>query len=349
MKRVFQRIFNWELWPFYVIYTPLGFVWLYYAFKARHFWFFSPVNPTLEFGGFEGETKSEMYAQLPAEYKPKTLTLAHTIPAGTAVKAVEEAGFDYPFIVKPNIGMQGILFRKIENAEELMTYHNHVPVEYLVQEYIDMPMEFSVFHILYPGETKGKVTGFILKDYLAVTGDGKSTLIELIIKDERAKFREEEMRHKHAANLDVVIPEDQKYYLSIAGNHNRGARFINLHKEIDTALCNVFDHISSKAGKFQYGRYDLKCTSIEDLKAGKNIKILEYNGTGAEPNHIYDCNMNYWKALKIVANHWEDLYRIGKINNTKHNVPYWGYTRGRKHLRKAAKFFTELRKYDLDY
>ncbi|HEX8358170.1 MAG TPA: hypothetical protein VF610_12185, partial [Segetibacter sp.] len=65
MKRIWAKISNWEQWPFKLIYAPLGPVWLYYAFKARAFWFFSNVNPTLEFSGFEGETKKEMYDQLP--------------------------------------------------------------------------------------------------------------------------------------------------------------------------------------------------------------------------------------------------------------------------------------------
>ena len=349
MKRFFQRITQWELWPFYLIYTPLGFVWIYYAIKAKAFWFFSPVNPTLEFGGFEGETKSEMYAQLPDEYKPKTLLINNEDNIESILEATANEGFSYPFIVKPNIGMQGILFRKIDNEAQLIEYHKHVPVEYLVQELVNLPMEFSVFHIRYPDEQKGKITGFILKDYLAVTGDGVSNLLQLIQHHARAKFREEEMRHKHADLLHTVIAKDEKYFLSIAGNHNRGARFINLHKQIDQQLCDVFDEISIKAGYFQFGRYDLKCSSIEDLKAGKNILILEYNGTGAEPNHIYDCGMGYWAAMKEVVNHWEDLYKIGKINNTKYNIPYWSFNRGRKHLRKAAKFFKMLRRYDLDY
>ena len=34
-------------------------------------------------------------------------------------KKIAEAGFMYPFIVKPDVGMKGILFRKIDNEEQL--------------------------------------------------------------------------------------------------------------------------------------------------------------------------------------------------------------------------------------
>jgi hypothetical protein len=348
LKRLWQRLTNWELWPFYVIYTPLGFVWVYYAIKARAFWFFSPVNPTLEFAGFEGESKKEMYEQLPEDLYPKTIYIDHNTPEQQLAMDVRAANFEYPFIVKPQIGMQGMLFRKIDNFKELTEYHSHVPMDYVIQDMVDMPMEFSVFHIRYPDQQKGIVTGFILKEYLQVTGDGKHTLLQLILAHPKAKHRETEMRHKHPDKLETVIPAGEPFYLSIAGNHNRGARFINLHKEIDQQLCDVFDKISVAAGQFYFGRYDLKSTSIEDLKAGKNIMIMEYNGAGAEPNHIYDCNMSYGKALSVVADHWEHLYQIGKINNKK-GVRYWSFWEGNRHLRKAAKFFKVLKRYDHAY
>ena len=155
------------------------------------------------------------------------------------------------------------------------------------------------------------------------------------------------MQHKHAENLNQVLPEGEKYILSIAGNHNRGAKFINLYKQIDQQLCDVFDDISNKAKTFHFGRYDLKRTSIEDLKAGKNFSILEFNGAGAEPNHIYDCGMSYRDALKVVASHWNDLYKIGMINK-KAGIPYWSFIKGYRYLMNAKKFFKKLRQYDIN-
>jgi len=320
---------------------------MYYVIKARAFWFFSPANPTLEFSGFEGENKIEMYNQLPKKYYPKTLFITAAQNVKEVVSQIAAQSFHYPFIVKPQIGMHGMMFRIIRNEQQLQMYHDYTGFDYIVQELVDLPMEFSVFHIRYPGEAKGKITGFIFKDYLAVTGNGSSTLTELIKQHPRACFREEEMRHKHAHHLNNVIADGEKYYLSIAGNHNRGTRFINLSKEIDEQLCNVFDKISNEAGHFYFGRYDLKCASIEDLKTGKNIAILEYNGAGAEPNHIYDCGMNYWDALKIINEHWKDLYKISRINY-KQGTAYWSFRKGYRHLRKAKKYFKKLYEADLN-
>ena len=348
MKKFFRKIYYWELWPFDIIYAPLGVVWIYFALKARAFWFFSPTNPTLLFGGFEVGRKKDMYDQLPLWSYPGTIYIKVGRDFNEVKAGLLESGLTYPVVAKPEVGMQGVLFRVIENENELQQYHRLVPVDYLIQAFIDLPMEFSVFHIRYPGQTKGKVTGFILKDYLHIKGDGEKTLEELILVHPKAMHRVHELKQKHSKQWNVIIAKDEKYFLSKAGNHNRGARFINLRKEIDQRLCDVFDRISNEAGHFYFGRYDLKCTSIEELKEGKNLFLLEFNGAGAEPNHIYDCHMKYGTALKEITMHWYHMYRIGKINNEK-GVPYYGYWKGRRLLRNNNKDFKTLRKIDLSF
>ncbi|HYV55770.1 MAG TPA: hypothetical protein VE933_14375, partial [Chitinophagaceae bacterium] len=79
VKELFQRLFNWELWPFYVLYAPIGPIWFWYCFRSRSFWFFSSSNPTITFGGFEGESKREMYEQLPPDSHPKTIYVLHDL------------------------------------------------------------------------------------------------------------------------------------------------------------------------------------------------------------------------------------------------------------------------------
>ena len=345
MKNFFQKLFNWERWNFYVLYFPIGPVWLWYCLRSWNFWFFSSSNPTITFGGFEGEGKKEMYDQLPPDLVPKTVYIMHDWPVAEVMRKVKEAGFNYPFIVKPDVGMKGILFRKIDSEEQLVKYHEKIPVEYIVQDLVSLPVEVSVFYYRYPWEQKGVVSGFIDKELLQVIGDGRSTLQELVQAHPRAKFRMEEMQHRHGHRFNRMIEAGEIFFLSFAGNHNRGAHFTNLHKEIDENLHRVFDELSQFNGKFYYGRYDIKTTSIEDLKKGKNFMILEFNGCGAEPNHIYDCGMSIWKAYGVILHHWKALYRISRYNH-KNGTPYWSFRKGWNYLAGAKKHFRLLEKYD---
>ena len=341
----FERLVNWELWPFYLLYLPIGPIWFWYCLRARSIWFFSSSNPTLTFGGFEGESKKEMYEQLPKGSYPKTIYILHSLSFEDAKKQMEINGFSYPFVVKPDVGMKGILFRKIENEEQFKKYHEHIPVEYIVQDLIEMPLELGVFYYRHPDREHGEITGFFQKELLEVRGDGKSTLWELIVKHPRAKFRLEEMRHRHETRLNRIIPEGQYFYISYAGNHNRGARFISLKHEIDERLLRIFDDLSHYTDKFYYGRYDIKCSSVEDLKEGKNYSIIEFNGCGAEPNHIYDCGLTLRKAYKEILKHWKALYEISRHNH-RNGTPYWPFREGWRFLRNAKKHFKTLEKFD---
>jgi hypothetical protein len=345
LKKFFERMLNWELWPFEVLYFPISFFWFWYMIRSRAIWFFTPSNPTIAFGGFEGEGKKEMYDQLPPHTVPRTIYIMHDLPFHEVKTRIQEAGFKYPFIVKPDVGMKGVLFRKIDTEDQLKKYHERIPVEYIVQELIELPVEVSVFYYRHPAQQKGTVTGFIHKELLHVKGNGTATLKQLIEEHPRARHRMEEMKHRHGHRFERVIETDQIFYLSYAGNHNRGAHFTNLHSEIDEDLHKVFDELSHYSKHFYYGRYDIKTTSIADLKAGKNFMILEYNGCGAEPNHIYDCNMKLYDAYKEILKHWKALYEISRYNNA-HGFPYWSFQKGKQFIKESRKHFKLLEEYD---
>ena len=174
----FARLYRWETWHYLGKYIPIMPVWLWYCLKSRSFWFFTASNPTLTFGGFEGESKREMYDQLPPGTYPKTVFIKHEMDFNRVLRIVEKNDFAYPFAVKPDVGMMGFMFRTIGNEEEFRQYHDLMPADYLVQEFVDYPLELSVFYYRFPNEHKGNITGFIRKDYLSVTGDATSTMLE---------------------------------------------------------------------------------------------------------------------------------------------------------------------------
>lgn len=341
--RLREKISNWELWPFALRYAPLAPLWLWLALKAKHFWFFSPANPTITFAGFDGETKKEMYDLLPQGSYPKTVYLKPAQRFEEVKSAFEKYDFHYPVCVKPDKGLKGLLFRKIDNEAQLKYYHEKVPVEYVLQEMIEWPVEASVFYYRYPNEESGRITGFIQKEMMQVVGDGKQTLLELIQQHPKAKHRQDEMQVKHRDKLQSVIAAGETYLLAHAANLNRGARFINLHHLINDELVQLFDEYSHHC-KFYYGRYDLKCRSIEELIKGE-FSILEFNGAGAEPNHVYNAGYSWWQALKEIAHHWKVMYRIGKVNH-KNGVRYWGNREGYTFLKAASMHAALLEKAD---
>jgi hypothetical protein len=308
-------------------------------------WFFTPSNPKLTFGGMEGEPKKEMYDLLPANSFPKTFNVQPGEPFEAVLKNLSTYNISFPFIVKPEVGGQGILFRKIDSEQQLKKYHEKVPVEYIIQELVVYPMEVSIFYYRYPDQQKGVITGFLYKIPLQVVGDGRHTLYELINQHPKARKRENELRSKHGKNFDKILPAGEKYMLSHAANHNRGAHFINLKNEIDDRLVSLIDRISLSINDFFYGRYDIMCSSVEDLKQGKNFTILEYNGCGAEPNHFYDTGFTLRGAYKEILKHWKVLYKISRYNHL-HGIKCWPLMKGLQFRKATNKHYRIIREAD---
>ena len=343
--KLINKIKNWEQWPFKILYAPIVPVWIWYMIRSRAIWFFTASNPRLTFGGMEGEPKKEMHDLLPPHLCPVFFNVQPSEDFSVIVKKVKEKNIQFPLIVKPEVGGQGILFRKINNEAQLKNYHEQVPVEYFVQEFVQYPIEVSLFYYRYPNKPKGAITGFLQKLPMQVTGDGIHTLKELIMMNSKSGKRIDELRLKHENNFDKILPTCDKYMLSYAANHNRGASFIDLKNEIDENIVTILDEISHSVNVFFYVRYDIMCNSLEELKQGKNFVILEYNGCGAEPNHFYDTGYTLTGAWKEILKHWKVLFEISRQNH-RSGISYWPLFKGIRFRIETKKHYKKIKEAD---
>jgi len=345
LTNILKKFTNWEAWPFKLIYAPLVPLWAWNVLRSGAVWYFTPSNPRLTFGGMDGEPKKEMYDLLPPHLYPSTFNVLPSDDFAKVENQIIKMNIVYPLVVKPEVGCAGVLFRIIDNSAALKMYHQQVPVEYIVQQLVLYPMEVSVFYIRHPKEKTGTITGFLHKIPLNVEGNGFNTLEQLVLKHSKACKRIGELHSKHKENWHKVIPSSQKYMLSHAANHNRGAHFIDLKEHIDDQLVGVFDTISLELNDFFYGRYDILCNNIEDLKAGKNFSILEYNGCGAEPNHIYDTGYSLGAAYKEILKHWNALYEISRYNKAQGIAP-WTLFKGIRFRQYTKRHYKIIREAD---
>ena len=80
-------------------------------------------------------------------------------------------------------------------------------------------------------------------------------------------------------------------------------------------MIKAFDKIQSQLPDCYFYRLDLKTPSVSDLQNGENIKILELNGVGSEPAHIYDPNYPLLKIWRDTWLLWAKMYEISEANN----------------------------------
>ncbi len=339
---LWHRITHWEYWPLRVIYYPLFPVWLFFSLKARSFFFFNAANPSMANGGMAMESKMEIYKKMPGEFIPKTALIPKDLTVQEMLAEVTATTIDFPCIAKPDIGMKALGVEKIHSREELIAYHNKTRHDFLVQELITYPKEIGIFFVRIPGQKEGKITGMVAKEFLSVTGDGNSTLLELIKKVPRSHFQLQRLRKKWGVKLQHVVGKGEDVVLVPFGSHTRGAKFLDVTDKINPGLAKVINHVCTKIDGFYYGRLDILYTSFEALSQGKSFSIIEVNGAGSEATHIYDPGHSLWFAWREITRHWNYMCTIS-IANHKKGYPYLSYRDGRAMLRANNRMEAQLK------
>lgn len=303
-------------------------MWIWYALRERSLFYFSASNPSILTGGMMGESKSAVLNLVPPAVKPKTMLI--NLPATTAqvLQVLQTNGFALPVIFKPDIGERGWMVRKIRSAHDIDQYLAEIKIDFIVQEFVNLPLEFGVFYVRFPSQPNGFVNSITGKEFLSITGDGHKTLQQLILEKDRAKIQWQTLKQVYAAQLEDVIPQGKKVELVSIGNHCLGTTFINCNHLITEKLTASFDALSKQIDGFYFGRFDLRCASEADLEAGI-VKIMELNGCGAEPAHIYHPGSSLLKGIGTIITHWKNLYRVSKENHAR-GVPYLSFAEGKR-------------------
>lgn len=313
------------------------------AIRAKHPCFFTAANPALHAGGMGLESKFQTLQLIPEALQPKTV-LAKT---GASFFEIEQnifrAGINFPLIAKPDIGYRGFLVSKLDSPQELRAYLSRYSVDFLIQEFIDYPEELGIFYYRLPGERRGRVVSLTLKEFLYIEGDGQSTIRQLIERKPRALLQLENLQEDKPDIMNKVPAFGERVNLSVIGNHSRGTQFLNGNEYIDEQLTDTIDQISKSINGFHYGRFDVKCRSLESLKQGLDFKILELNGAFSEPTHIYDTQKStYLQAVSTIVKHWRLVRRIA-VANHKLGVPFMRTTQMLSELRALKNYHKKIK------
>jgi len=275
-----------------------------------------------------GESKYDVLAMVPDDVKPRTLRVSLPATRQHVLRQIQNAGLALPLVFKPDLGERGWMVRIIRTAEDIDQYLGDIRIDFIIQELVNLPLEFGVFYIRFPNEAHGRVNSITAKEFLSVTGDGVSTLQELILRKDRARLQWPVLQVQYKDQLGTILPAGQKLELVPIGNHALGTTFLNGNHLITPQLNASFDRISRQIPGFYFGRYDLKCASLADLEQGR-VMIVELNGCGAEPAHIYHPGASLLEGMRVMFRHWRDLYHVSLQNHLR-GVPYISFREGLK-------------------
>lgn len=332
MKLFFHRLAHWEYWPYELVYVPVYFVWVWYAMRARTLFFFNAANPSIKNGGFFMESKKAIYDLIPTHLYPKTILIAEGTAVDIVFEQIKSAGLQFPLIVKPDIGLRGASVSRVNNNEELSAYAQSARFDYLVQTVIPYGKEIGVFYVRHPDKPHGRITGIVAKEFVVVTGNGHLTIRELLQQKPRFALQINALQ-KSGTALDVVLADGETRNVVPFGNHSRGSRFTDATSHATPELVKLMDNICSPVHGFYFGRLDIMYDNWADLKRGRNFQIIEINGAGSEPTHIYDPSHSLWFAWKELIRHVRHMFEISVANHKK-GYPYLSYSQGMSEYRK---------------
>jgi hypothetical protein len=307
------RVKHHEFWNTHIFHLPIYLYWLFLSLKAKSFFFFSAANPSIETGGLLGESKYKILQKINPAFLPLTLYFEEVRDIARALATIHEAHISFPFIVKPDVGQGGWLIDLIHTETEFRNFVAKIKMPFIVQEYVDEPLELGVLYYRYPGSGRGTISSLSIKEMLTVTGDGRNSIRTLMRGDRRAMTQLLRLQQNNKVDLDSIPVRGEIVKLSFIANHSYGTMFKNSNHLITPELTSCFDNLCNSIDGFYFGRFDIRCKSMEALIAG-DFKILELNGVGSEPLHIFDPAENIFSAYKEAFKHWRVIYEIGMLN-----------------------------------
>ncbi|CAN5402876.1 D-alanine--D-alanine ligase [soil metagenome] len=321
------KLTHWEYWSFNTVYIPICWYFFLLAIRAGNISFFNAANPSIKYGGFLMESKWDIYHLLPKAYTPITNIIYKKENSASVCK--KATAFNFPIICKPDVGSRGRGVAVIHNIAELLSYHEQVPANYLLQEKINYPLEAGIFYVRMPGKKDGIITGIVEKEFLTITGNGHDTIKALIMQNERYVLQLHALQQMLGNTMQHVPLAGEKQLLVPFGNHARGCRFIDSTYRVNEKLTQVINDVCKSVDQFYFGRLDIRFKSWEALENGEHFSIIELNGSGSEPTHIYDPSRSIFSAWKEIIKHWILLYRISSSNHAN-GIPYLTFKETKK-------------------
>jgi membrane protein DedA with SNARE-associated domain len=320
-----RRLTRWEFWPMWAVYPPVIVYILWLGVRHRCFTLFTIVNPGIGAGGgLAGESKSSILRGLAGAgdaVAPWALIAAGAPETRAAAVAdfIRRAGLSFPIVLKPDVGERGSGVVIARDWAAVTDTLREEPSAMIAQAY--MPgVEFGVFYFRRPAAERGEIFSITAKHLVAVVGDGRRTLEELILADDRAVCMARFFLGKHEAQLDEIPGAGARVTLSELGTHSRGALFLDGTHLVAPALTTAIERVSRAHAGFYFGRYDVRTASVEALQRGE-FTVIELNGLTSEATSIYDPRHSVWFGWRVLCRQWQLAFAIAAENRARGEKP----------------------------
>ena len=328
-----------EFWPSWLFYAPLAPAMTYFSVRDRGVMTFTCANPAISGGGgMIGESKIAILRALAGA--GEIILSASEIPpgeVGTRVEVLRAAMRDnprlggYPIVLKPDQGYRGYAMHVARSEEDAAAYLARMDRSVIAQRFHPGPHEIGCMWVRdprAPGRT-GRVISVTRKEFPTLRGDGRRTIERLVYRHPRLRRQADVFLARFAGERLRVPAAGELVRMGQAGNHAQGALFRDgatlISDEFDALIDRVASAWRTDASAspapgdngLDFGRFDLRFEREEDLRTGRGVGVIEFNGTSAESTNLYDPSRSVFWAWGVLIRQWAHLYRLGARRRTQ--------------------------------
>ena len=319
-----RRLSLLERMPKWLICVPLTVQWLWLSLRYLSATLPSAANPALTSGGLVGEGKLEYFQSMGLLASAATARYFSVFTDGKPSDAqlrrqMVARSMQFPLIAKPDLGLCGYGVRRIDDLAALQAYLAAFPrnESVVLQQYLPQEGEAGIFYVRDPRTDGARIISLTLRYFPRVTGDGHSTVAELVAADPRARRGALPGRHEVHADLRRVPAAAEVVRLATIGSTRVGGLYRDGAAFITPQLTAAIDAIARDMPQFHFGRFDVRFESLRDLAAGKGFMIMEVNGAGSEAIQAWDPDTGLLAGLRMIFEKQRILFEIGDAMRRK--------------------------------
>lgn len=323
-----RRLTRWEYWSPVLVFSPVVLDLLRAAIRHRTPAVLTACNRGIPFGGIQGESKGDILDLLPRDDQAagRGVSVARYRRLDGGAPLYRRLAEVRPFlssgrcVLKPDQGERGAGVVVVRDEATARAWLEACPRGALVQQFV-AGEEFGITWCRNPETGEGEIHSVAHKVLPSVTGDGRASLEDLILRDPRHVAMARWHLEQHAAHLRRVPDCGEVVALGDLGTHSRGAICYDARELATPALHAAFDRFLVDVPGLDFGRFDVRAPSRDAVARGHGIQVLEFNGVTAEAAHVYQPGYPWRRGVADMVAHAQRATRIGARNRARGHQP----------------------------